>query len=195
MRLGVNMRNASIIIGLCLVLDFASAQELPSKAHEALSARFKHWTFRPAHLPSPCDAPDRQAILLSAVQKCDLNRDRTTDYAVAVTTGKDSEMVEYFLALVSRGDSYDVFIIDSARNYLGAGERLLRIIRAGDSTAFFGDEDEVAKHGKLVNRDRMIVFPTDALEISPGCEVHYSGLEYDVYVFIRGRFLNFAAAD
>jgi hypothetical protein len=109
--------------------------------------------------------------------------------------GKDSQLVEYFIALVARGKSYDVFVIDSARSYLGAGERLFQIIPAGDSTACFGEDDETVKYGKLVDDNMMIVFPTDALEVSPGCEAHYGRLEYDVYILIGGRFLTFSAAD
>ena len=117
------------------------------------------------------------------------------DYAIAITTGRDSQLVEYFIALVSDGQSYDAFVIDSARIYSGAGERLYRVVSAGDSTSFFDGSDEIVRHGKLVDSDMMIVFTTDALEVSPGCEAHYGRLEYDVYVLIGGRFLTFAAAD
>jgi len=189
------MKIIGMILAVALCTANARNQDLPAAARNALDTRFSHWHFRPAHIPSPCDTQSANPVLLTAVQKCNLNDDQTPDYAVVVTTGDDLQMMEYFLALVSNSDSFDVFVIDSARNHFGAGERLLQIVHAGDSTAFFDDEEEVARYGKLVDDNMMIVFPTDALETSPGCEAHYGRLEYDVYVFIRGRFLSFGAAD
>lgn len=184
---------------ICFALLFGVgcmiSQELPRSARKAIDNRFAKWASRPAHLTNPCDVPGRVPLLVSPVCRCNLNGDGIPDYAVALTTGRDSSDVEYFVALVSNKKRYDLFIIDSARSYQGAGERLFKVILAGDSTTCIEPEPEIARNGKLVDEGQMIVFSTDALEVLPGCEATYKAVEIDAYVMINGRLLSFSAAD
>jgi hypothetical protein len=113
---------------------------------------------------------------------------------VAITTGKDSNLVEFFVALVSSGKRYDLNLFDTARIYQGGGERMFTVIPAGDTMAIFGDDTLVYNYGKSLGHDG-ITFPSDAIYIYPECEGHWKAIMAYGFVFIKGRFRMFSAAD
>jgi len=113
---------------------------------------------------------------------------------VAITTGRDSNLVEYFVALISNGKRYDLNLLDSARVYHGAGERIFTVIPAGDTMAVFGDDTLVYNYGTSLGHDG-ITFPTDVIEIDSECGGYYKPVEAMGFVFVRGRLRAFSAAD
>jgi hypothetical protein len=86
-------------------------------------------------------------------------------------------------------------MIDSARAHRGAGESLLFVIHAGDSTAIFGGGDELLKYGRPNADGEMMNFPTDAIRVLPRCEGWYTEIESDAYVYVKGRLLSFNAGE
>jgi hypothetical protein len=97
--------------------------------------------------------------------------------------------------LVSNGTRHDLFLLDSAKIHHGAGERILYVIRAGDSTTIFGGDEEIIKCERLTADREMIIFPADAVGFYPDCEAHWKEVEANSLVFINGRFLHFCASD
>lgn len=186
------------VIAVCVLLSIVTlqSQSLPPSARRALDKRFLHWTFSRNHIPNRCDQDGSDRSPFPAVQKCNLNEDKITDFGIAITTGKGSNLIEYFLALVSNGPRYDLYMIDSARIHQGAGERLLVVVHAGDSTACFGgDQTELLKYGHSNVDGEMLIFPTDALRVLPRCEGWYKEIDSDEYVYVKGRLLSFSTGE
>lgn len=185
-----------LIAAVLMGTGILHSQDLPPSARHALDKRFANWTFRPNHIPNPCDQYGTDRTSFPAVQECNLNEDNIPDFGVGITTGKDSHLIEYFLAIVSNGANYEIFLIDSAKALQGAGHRLLVVVHAGDSTASFGgDEVELLKYGHLNADGEMLIFPTDALRVLPGCESWYKEIESNEYVYVKGRLLWFCTGE
>jgi hypothetical protein len=182
---------AAILLGS----GIAHAQDLPPSARKALDKRFPHWHFRPSHIPNPCDIPGEQRPSFKPVSKCNLNGDGIPDYVVAITKGRNSSLVEYFIALVSNGLRYDLNLFDTARIHEGAGQRMFMVISAGDTMAIFGDGDTLVYNYSTSFGHNGITFPTDAIEIYPECEGRWKEVMAYGFIFIRGRFRMFSAAD
>jgi hypothetical protein len=124
--------------------------------------------------------------------KCFLNNDTIGDYAIALTTGKDSSLIEYFVALVSHDEAYSVFILDSNKAQIGACERYLFITPAGKKMNIFGDYDgELYSYGEMDSNKVYIKFPTDCVLLQP----IGGGTLYSNFVFINGRFIEISSAD
>ena len=170
------------------------SQHLPPSARHALDQRFSTWHFHPNHIPNPCDVLGRARPSFNPLSQCNLNADGIPDYVVAITTGRDSNLVEYFVALVSNGKGFEPNLSDSTGIYQGAGELRLTVIPAGDTMAIFGDEQDISDYGKFAS-DGGITFPTDAVEIYAECEGRWKKNEALGFVFIKGRFRMFSAAD
>jgi len=170
------------------------SQDLPASARHAIDQRFLDWTFRPNHIPNPCDQYGSDQTSFPAVQKCNLNGDGIPDYVVALTRGHDSSSVEYFLALVSKGSNYELNVLDTVKHYEGGGEKVLAVVAAGTEVAFFSNADIIMAHGRMASEDT-IILPTDVIQIYPACESHWKEVEAYGYVFIDGKIVMFSAAD
>jgi len=186
---------AAIVVGAGIL----HSQDLPPSARHALNQRFSHWSFRPSHIPNPCDIPGEPRPSFKPVSKCNLNGDGIPDYLVAITKGRDSNIVEYFIALVSSSDSYSLFLLDSAKINQGAGERNVEVMPSGLPLNFFGGDEEISNYGRVkkggeVGEDQ-IAFPTDAIEIYPECEAHWKEAPMFASIFIKGRFVSFMVSD
>ena len=171
------------------------SQELPASARHALDMRFPRWQFRPIHIPNPCDIFGEPRPVFKPVSICNLNGDEISDYLVAITKGRDSNLVEYFIALVSNGKRYDLNLLDTARIHEGAGERMFTVIPAGNTMSIFGDDDTLVYNYSTSFGRKGITFPTDAIEIYPECEGRWKEIEAYGFVFVKGRFRMFSAAD
>ena len=184
-------------VGLLLVFGFLTqAQEIPKTAKDSLDIRFPGWNIRPNHIPNPCDQYGSPAPSFRALAECNLNDDGVPDYSLAITTGHDSTLNEYFLALVSTGSTYGVFVLTSSAAFHGVGERYFYIIHAGDTASCFCPDDSVIQnYGHAIISQDQITFPTDAIQINPACGANWKEVEADGYVFIRGQFLSYSAAD
>ena len=184
------------IIVVCVLASIGTlqSQSLPPSARHALDQRFSHWSFRRTHIPNPCDQYGVDQTSFPAVQKCNLNGDGIPDYVVAVTRGHDSSSVEYYLALVSKGNDYDLDLLDSVKHNEGGGEKFLAVVAAGTEVAFFSNSDIIMAHGRMASEDT-IILPTDVIQIYPACESHWKEVEAYGYVFIDGKIVTFSAAD
>ena len=181
---------AAILVGTGIL----HSQDLPASARHALDQRFSDWTFRPNHIPNPCDQYGIDRTSFPAVQKCNLNGDGIPDFVVAITTGHDSSSVEYFLALVSNGSNYELNELDTVKRCEGGGEKFLEVVAAGTEVAFFSNSDIIMAHGRMASEDT-IILPTDVIQIYPACESHWKEVEAYGYVFIDGKIVTFSAAD
>ena len=193
------MRNFKYLQLLSLVsIVSVYSQNLPNAAQLVLDRTFHGWQLRPNHVPNPCDMPKRLAPSFPTLIPCKLNSDSVTDFAVALTVGKDSAQTEYFVALVSRDDSYDLFILASASAYRGLGQRKMHVIQAGDTISYFGfsDQKQLLLIAKVADASHnFMLLSTDAIEIYPDCESTWKVVESSAYVFVHNKFLNFGTAD
>ena len=183
-----------IVVCVLASIGMLQSQPLPPSARHELDKRFPHWQIRPNYIPSPCDQPGSPRSNFKPVSKCNLNGDGIPDYMVTITTGKESNLVEYFVALVSKGKRYEINLFDSVRVHQGAGERVCTVIPASDTTAAFGSDTLVYNYGKSVGHSG-ITFPTDVVEIYAECDGRWKEADAWGFVFIRGRFRMFSAAD
>jgi hypothetical protein len=176
-------------------MSLSYSQEMPKPIQSILDKQFPNWQIRPNHLPNPCDQYGPPNPALKFQYQCDLNSDKIPDYALVIIVGKDSALVEYFVAIVSIHSSYKVFVLDSAAAFDGAGERSLYVIKAGSPTNCFSEDSEVLKYAKAGPNSDEVTFPMDLIEISPLCEADWKEIEIHDYIYINGHFVYFMAAD
>jgi hypothetical protein len=75
--------------------------EIPQSVKSVLNKQFPDWHIRPNYYPNPCDSNGTDTTSFDPQGECDLNGDDIPDYVLAIITGNDSNLVEYFVAAVS----------------------------------------------------------------------------------------------
>jgi hypothetical protein len=187
---------SAILAGLiAMAVAETQFQSVPDHAAAQIDKRYPGWSYRPVHLPNPCDLPKHKGPTFRAITICNLNGDSTPDFIVAIVTRKDSVIAEYFLAVISSGSDFSLLPLDSAVAHEGLGERSIVCCPAGDTVACFTDDSLVTQYGHNVLDENHWVFPTDVIEIMPECEAHWKEVEIDAYVLIGQSILKFSGAD
>ncbi len=191
------MRSILVLSMLLFPLVLMGKDEIPLSVKNAINKQFPDWKIRPNYFPNPCDSSRTDTTSFEPQGECDLNGDDIPDYVLAITTGNDSNLVEYFIAVISNDQDYKVFTLTSAAAFHGAGERHFNVIEAGNGTALFlSDGDTVVyRYAKSVPDSTDVVFPTDIILIYPMCEDIWKEVEVIGFVFINNRFYSFGAAD
>ena len=174
-------------------------QSIPKPVRTILDNRFHDWRIIKYSLPSGCieDQSGKLNTGAKSFYRCNLNNDSIPDYALRIVTGRDSNLVEYFLAIVSNIKSSDLFVVDSCRAFQGAGHRYLWIYRSGEEITMFGGEGspEILAYAQKTKHAETVAFPVDAIQLEPICESYYKAVEISTYVFIRGKFYEFSSGD
>jgi len=78
-------------------------QLLPAKAKAVLDNAFANWAFK---VGIPEYENNRSEFATSPLLRCFMNGDSLPDYAVHITTGKDSTTTEQFIVLLAERESY-----------------------------------------------------------------------------------------
>lgn len=185
----------AIFLFVALPANLAMSQELPTAARTVLDGHFPNWELSVKRIPNPCAQYNPSDSTFLGSNKCNLNGDSLPDFALAITTGKDSALVEYIVALIASDSTYQAFVLTSAAVYKGAGERTAYVVSAGDPVASFGEDTLIFHYGSSVPNSSNIAFPTDAILVSPICENWWKESEVRGYVYIGGRFRSFSAGD
>jgi hypothetical protein len=186
----------AIVAGLLPFVNAGSqAQLIPARAAAIIEEHYPGWSYRPVHLPNPCDIPNHPGPNSPPVTICNLNGDATSDFVVAIVAGRDSIRAEYFLAVISSGSDFRLFPLDSAMTDAGLGERSIVCCTAGDTVSFFSDDSVITQYARNVVDENHLVFSTDVIEIIPRCEAHWKEVEIHAYVLIGQAVFEFSAAD
>ncbi len=173
-----------------LLVSVSFCQELPGAAVSSLDARFGDWALLHFQFPKGVDSSE---CFISPhagnVLRCDLNGDSIPDYAVALETVHNSVWFEYFVGVVAREGSFQVFVADSAAC---DGCNQMTIAPANSPIPYFDTADEdLSGYGKISADKMSIVLPTDCIVVTPIVESHTES----TCVFFHHRFVAFPSAD
>jgi hypothetical protein len=183
------------ILFLLLFLSKTSGQSLPRAAVNVLGEHFPGW-----HLKNDSsvdlDRNGRRVVKrFRVLYKCQLDSNKLTDFAMAIHWKQDSIAMESFLALLSTGKTYSMYILFSHKAppapTEGYDENLdLFVGRAGSHVANFGFLDDSLSSLPEEQQDYRETFETDCIEIVPRMGSLCVG-----YVFENGKFRRFSCGD
>ncbi len=160
---------ALLLILLSLLGNDSTENRLPEAARRVLDTRLTvQWTLSNQYF-----------------YKCNLNGDSLPDYAVKVTVGKDSCLVEYYVALIAYNQTYAFHLLDASPSWLGlAGRDEIVLRHKGEVVPNYEDYD----YGK--DEPKMMPLETDAIEFVP-----LDGCCATIHIFRNGTFEMITSSD